>query len=79
VPAPKEHRVTRDEFEWRYYHMPNFKKAELIEGVVYVPSPLRYNQHAQPHSEIMGWLVVYRASTPGVYTADNATVFLDYG
>jgi Uma2 family endonuclease len=71
-------RVTRDEFERRYHQMPDVKKAELIEGVVYVPSPLRYNQHGKPHSDIMTWLGVYRASTPGVYTADNATVRLDW-
>jgi len=45
-------RVTRPEFERRYHQMPNVKKAELIEGVVYLPSPLRYQQHGQPHSDI---------------------------
>ncbi|MBL8730239.1 MAG: Uma2 family endonuclease, partial [Planctomycetes bacterium] len=29
-------RLTRDEFERRYDAMPHLKKAELIEGVVYV-------------------------------------------
>jgi len=71
-------RVTRPEFEHRYHQMPNVKKAELIEGVVYVPSPLRYQQHSQPHSDIMGWLWVYCTETPGVYAADNATVRLDF-
>ncbi|NBD17446.1 MAG: Uma2 family endonuclease [Cyanobacteria bacterium] len=70
-------RVTRPEFERRYHQMPNLKKAELIEGVVYVPSPLRYQQHGQPHSDIMGWLWVYSAATLGVYVADNTTVRLD--
>jgi Uma2 family endonuclease len=58
--------------------MPNVKKAELIEGVVYVASPLRYQQHGQPHSDIMTWLGVYRATTPRVYSADNTTVRLDF-
>ncbi len=70
-------RVTRPEFERRYHQMPNVKKAELIEGVVYVASPLRYQQHGQPHSDIMGWLWVYSAATLGVYVADNTTVRLD--
>jgi Uma2 family endonuclease len=70
-------RVTRPEFERRYHQMPNLKKAELIEGVVYVASPLRYQQHGQPHSDIMGWLWVYSAATLGVYVADNTTVRLD--
>jgi Uma2 family endonuclease len=71
-------RVTRDEFERRYYHMPNVKKAELIEGVVYVPSPLRYNQHGKPHSQIMIWLGNYATATPGLEIADNTTVRLDF-
>ena len=33
-------RLTRAEFERRYEAMPNLKKAELIEGVVYMPSPV---------------------------------------
>lgn len=70
-------RLSRIEFERRYQGMPEVKKAELVEGVVYVASPLRYRQHGQPHSDIMTWLGVYRAATPGVYCADNATVRLD--
>ncbi|WP_159784539.1 Uma2 family endonuclease [Sodalinema gerasimenkoae] len=70
-------RLTRPEFERRYQRMPHVKKAELVEGIVYVASPLRYRQHGQPHSDIMAWLGVYRATTPGVYCADNTTVRLD--
>ncbi|MCU0875926.1 MAG: hypothetical protein MUE50_26660 [Pirellulaceae bacterium] len=33
-------RLTRAEFERRYTAMPHVKKAELIEGVVYMPSPV---------------------------------------
>ncbi len=71
-------RLTRAEFERRYQLMPHVKKAELIEGVVYVVSPLRYNQHGRPHSNVIAWLSVYAASTPGVEVADNATVLLDF-
>ncbi len=70
-------RLTRHEFERRYKSMPHLKKAELIEGVVYVASPLRYSRHGQPHSDIMTWLGVYRAATLGVGLADNTTVRLD--
>jgi hypothetical protein len=38
-------RLTRAEFERRYEAMPNLKKAELIEGVVHVPSPVRQRYH----------------------------------
>lgn len=71
-------RVTRDEFERRYHQMPHLKKAELIEGVVYVPSPLRYNQHGKPHSQIMTWLGNYAATTPSLETANNTTLRLDF-
>ncbi|NBD18204.1 MAG: Uma2 family endonuclease [Cyanobacteria bacterium] len=71
-------RVTREEFERRYHRMPNVKKAELIEGVVYVASPLRYRQHGLPHSQIMIWLGNYAISTPRLETADNTTVRLDF-
>jgi hypothetical protein len=70
-------RLSRAEFERRYNLMPDLKKAELIEGVVYVPSPLGYNRHGKPHSKIIAWLEVYAALTPGVEVADNATVRLD--
>ena len=71
-------RLTRAEFERRYTAIPHLKKAELIEGVVYVASPLRYRRHGKPHSDLMTWLGVYRAATPGVELADNATVRLDF-
>ncbi|HEX4950767.1 MAG TPA: Uma2 family endonuclease [Blastocatellia bacterium] len=69
--------LTRREFERRYHAMPNVKKAELIEGVVYMPSPVRFNAHSEPHFMIIGWLFFYRASTPGLRAGDNATVRLD--
>ena len=76
-PLENGDRLTRPEFERRYEAMPHLKKAELIEGVVYVPSPVRYEGHGRQHAALSGWLVVYSASTPGVEVADNATVRLD--
>lgn len=69
-------RLTRREFERRYAAMPHLKKAELIERVVYMPSPV-HAFHAAAHSQVIGWLAVYTASTLGVKLADNATVRLD--
>ncbi len=48
-------RLTRAEFERRYGAMPNLKKAELIEGVVYVPSPVS-RAHSAAHFDLIGWL-----------------------
>jgi Uma2 family endonuclease len=69
--------LTRAEFERRYEAMPHIKKAELIEGVVYMPSPVRLNQHGSPHAAVMAWLGVYWAGSPGVQVGDNSTVRLD--
>lgn len=69
--------LTRCEFERRYEARPDIKKAELIEGVVHMPSPVRLESHAEPHASIVAWLGVYRAATPGVRLADNATMRLD--
>jgi hypothetical protein len=40
--------------------MPGLKKAELIEGVVYMASPLRFKFHAEPHGRLITWLGVYQ-------------------
>lgn len=76
-PLENGDRLTRTEFERRYAAMPKLKKAELIEGVVYVPAALRFRSHAEPHSRIMTWLGVYQAFTPGIKIGDNPTVRLD--
>src|SRR5215475_7700988 len=70
-------RLSRDEFERRYERMPHVKKAELIEGTVYMPSPTRFKQHAVPHIRLAGWLVMYASETPGTECSDNSTVRLD--
>lgn len=76
-PLESGDRLSRREFERRYEAMPGLKKAELIEGVVFMPSPVHYKGHGQPHSHVITWLGVYVASTPGVQAGDNATVRLD--
>jgi Uma2 family endonuclease len=69
-------RLTRPEFERRYEAMSDVKKAELIEGVVYMPTPVSQD-HSEPHFDLITWLGVYRSATPGVQGGDNATVRLD--
>jgi Uma2 family endonuclease len=76
-PLESGDRLSRHEFERRYTAMPHLKKAELIEGVVYVSSPLRFKSHGQPHGDLIIWLGTYKVSTPGVELGDNATVRLD--
>jgi len=76
-PLENGDQLTRIEFEQRYEQMPHVKKAELIEGIVYMASPLRIRQHGNPHALIMTWLGTYWSATPGVEVGDNCTVILD--
>jgi Uma2 family endonuclease len=57
--------------------MPEIKKAELIEGVVYMGSPVRTEQHGEPDSNLGGWLFLYKCQTPGTLSPRNATVRMD--
>lgn len=76
-PLENGDRLNRYEFERRYAAMPKLKKAELIEGVVYMPAALRFRSHGQPHGNIMTWLGTYAALTSGVALGDTPTVRLD--
>jgi Uma2 family endonuclease len=69
--------LTRDEFERRFDAMPNLKKAELLEGIVFMGSPVRLERHGRPHVSISAWLYVYERRTPGVFAADNTSVRID--
>jgi Uma2 family endonuclease len=70
-------KLTRDEFERRYAAMPEVKKAELIEGVVYMGSPVRHEQHGRPEHLLAGWLIFYQLRTPGLDAGGNSTLRLD--
>ncbi len=76
-PLENGDRLTRTEFERRYVAMPEVRKAELIEGIVYMPSPVRLRLHARPHSHMNTWLGTYEARTPGLILGDNSTVRMD--
>jgi Uma2 family endonuclease len=75
-PLESGDRLTRPEFERRYAAAP-VTQAELIEGVVYVVSPLRFQQHAEPHSRLNTWVGTYVAYTPGTQSGIEPTVRLD--
>ncbi|MDB9515355.1 Uma2 family endonuclease [Roseofilum reptotaenium CS-1145] len=76
-PLANGDRLTRLEFERRYFNMPKLKKAELIKGVVYMASPLRFTPHAEPHGWLITWLGVYSAAKPDVQMGIEPTVRLD--
>jgi Uma2 family endonuclease len=78
IPALRNgQRLSRDEFERRYEAMPELKKAELLEGIVHMPSPARQKQHGGPHFDLIGWMSVYRVHTPGVAGGVSSSIRLD--
>ncbi len=77
IPLESGDRLTREEFHRRYLLRPDIKKAELVEGVVYVASPVRIEQHGEPHTLIAGWAFTYGVAHPGVRIATDTTVRFD--
>src|SRR5688572_10719137 len=67
--------LDRAEFERRYEAMPDLKKAELIDGVVYLGSPV-YRDHYRAHLLASAWLGSYLAANPTLDGGDNGTVIL---
>ena len=57
-------RLTSAEFLRRWEAMPALKHAELIDGIVYMPSPVSL-KHADFHAPLTGWLTYYAANTRG--------------
>ncbi|HEY9624411.1 MAG TPA: Uma2 family endonuclease [Crinalium sp.] len=76
-PLENGDRLNRYEFERRYNAMPHLRKAELIEGIVYVPAALRFRSHGQPHGNIIGWLWTYQVATQGIALGVEPTIRLD--
>lgn len=68
-------KLTLDEFLRRWEAMPHIKKAELIGGIVYMPSPTGI-QHGNTDVEVGTWLGTYGAHTRGTKCAHSATTIL---
>ncbi len=62
-------------FHERYEVMPSHIRAELLGGVVYLTSRVKAD-HGRLHADMMGWLGLYRAATPGVGVTNNTTNIL---
>jgi Uma2 family endonuclease len=65
-------RLASDEFMRRWEAMPDLKHAELIDGIVYMPSPVS-NKHSDFHAPLAMWLGVYAAYTPGCRSGIEGT------
>src|SRR3954470_15933773 len=68
-------RLDQPTFHARYEAMPSAFRAELIEGIVHVPSPLKA-KHGGPHGKAMVWAGFYESRTPGTLAFDNTTHIL---
>jgi Putative restriction endonuclease len=67
-------RLTRQEFLRRWEAHPEIKLAELIGGIVYMPSPVSAH-HGDMEGKVGTWLGVYEAATPGTVSGHNTTSF----
>lgn len=74
-PLREGERLDQPTFHARYEAMPPGTRAELIGGVVYMPSPLK-RPHGGTHLVLGWWLVEYQSATPGVKGYDNATAIM---
>jgi hypothetical protein len=80
IPPPRlesGQRLARDEFDRRFDATPGLKKAELINGLVHVALPAPWTTVAAPRAELLTWLGVYHAATPGIEAGAHAHVRLD--
>ena len=68
-------RLDQRTFHARYERMPPGFRAELIGGIVYVPSPVRL-RHGRPYWNVGKWLGVYEDATPGVEGLADVTTIL---
>jgi hypothetical protein len=69
-------KLTRAEFMRRWDLHPEIKFAELIGGVVYMPSPLS-RKHSVTDNLAATWLGTYHAYTPGTEAGTNATTMME--
>lgn len=69
--------MTREEFHRIYELSPRLKHVELIEGVVYMPSPIRTDRHGEAQGLIIAWLGAYVAANPDSRFSGPATLLLD--
>lgn len=67
--------LSQPAFHELYSAMPPNFRAELIKGVVIVPSPL-FTDHGEYHLLVATWLGTYRLATPGTRAVDNGSLLL---
>jgi Uma2 family endonuclease len=76
LPLENGDTMTRAEFHWRYSQHPEIKKAELVEGVVHVASPVSI-AHAKAHGAMTQWISQFLSANAGIDLLIEPTVLLD--
>ena len=75
-PLEAGQRLDQPTFHERYEAMPPSTRAELVGGVVYMPSPMRY-EHGDIGGDVAVWAGLYNRSTKGLRGGNDSTVILD--
>ena len=70
--------LTSDEFLRRWEEMPDVRRAELIDGIVYMPSPVSIG-HSNYELFLGNWLGFYALATPGCRPAMEGTWLMGEG
>src|SRR5271163_2423763 len=68
-------RLNREDFLRIWEAHPEIKRAELIGGIVYMPSPLAVD-HGDMEGDVGGWAFYYKSHTPGTAAGHNTTSFI---
>jgi Uma2 family endonuclease len=76
-PLVEGERLDQPTFHARYMAMPPGTRAELIGGVVYMPSPVG-RDHGKAHTPAVVWLSYYEDFTPGTEVLIEATAILGW-
>ncbi len=70
-------RLDQPTFHALYEAMPTGTRAELIDGVVHMPTPVDL-EHGKAQVPVIVWVSYYSANTPGVEAMDNATTIIGW-
>jgi Uma2 family endonuclease len=70
-------RLDQPTFHALYEAMPPGTRAELIDGVVYMPSPVGL-KHGEAQVPVLVWLSYYAEQAPGLQVMDNASTILGW-
>ena len=69
--------MSREEFHRLYSECPGLERVELIEGVVFLPSPIRFQGHTREQGLMFRWLADYADLHDGVVASLPTSVLLD--